>query len=74
MLCSTKILRHSPSFQRSIDHGEYVIELHAWRSPESDSFATFIYEKAAERLLRQFIGADENKVIRQALKRCEENS
>jgi hypothetical protein len=51
-----------------------VIELHAWRSPESASFATFIYEKAAERLLRHFTGADENKVIRQALKWCEENS
>jgi len=38
-----------------------VIELHAWRSPEIASFATFIYEKAAERLLRHFTGSDENK-------------
>jgi len=37
-------------------------------------FATFIYEKAAGRLLRHFIGTDENEVIRQALKWCEENS
>jgi hypothetical protein len=50
-----------------------VVELHAWRSPERTSFATFIYEKTAERLLRRFIGADENEVIRQALKWCEEN-
>jgi len=51
-----------------------VIELHAWRSPESDSFATFIHEKAAERLLRHFTGSDENKVIRQARAWCDENS
>jgi len=50
------------------DYGQYLIQLHAWRSPESDSFATFIYEKADERLLRHFTGADENKVIRQALR------
>ena len=34
----------------------------------------FIYEKAAERLLRHFTGWDENKVIRQARVWCEENS
>jgi hypothetical protein len=50
-----------------------VIQLHAWRSPESDSFATFTYEKVGERLLRHFTGSDENEVIRQALKWCEEN-
>jgi hypothetical protein len=50
-----------------------VIQLHAWLSPEIDSFATFIYEKAGEQLLRHFTGADENKVIRQALEWCEEN-
>jgi len=61
-------LRNLPSFRRSIDHDQYVIELHARRSPESASFATFIYEKADERLLRHFTGADENKVIRQALR------
>jgi hypothetical protein len=68
-----KRLRNLPSFQRSIDHGEYVIELHAWRSPESDSFATFNREKAAERLLRHFTGSDENKVIWQARVCCDEN-
>jgi hypothetical protein len=51
-----------------------VIELHAWRKPEGSSFATFIYEKTAERLLRYFTGADENEVIRQSLVWCERNS
>ncbi len=74
MLCSISILRNSPSFQRSIDHGQYVIELHGWRSPEIASFATFIYEKAAERLLRRFTGADENEVLRKARVWCDENS
>ena len=50
-----------------------MIELHAWRSPESASFAAFIYEKAGRRLLRHFTGSDENEVIRQAVKWCEEN-
>jgi hypothetical protein len=49
-----------------------VIELHAWRSTERTSFATFIYEKAADRLLRHFFGADENEVIRQSLVWCEQ--
>jgi hypothetical protein len=66
-------VRNSPSFQRAIDYGQYVIELHAWRSPECASFATFIYEKAGERLLRHFTGSDENEVIRQALTWCEKN-
>jgi len=43
-------VRNWPSFQRSIDHGHYLIDLHAWRSPETISFATFVYEKAAGRL------------------------
>ena len=34
-------------------------------------FATFIYEKAGERLLRHFTAPDENEVIRQALVWCE---
>jgi hypothetical protein len=68
------ILRNLPLFQRSIDHGQYVIELRAWRSPESARFARFIYEKAAERLLRHFTGSDENNVIRQARFWCDENS
>ena len=32
VVCSMRILRNSPSFQRSIDHRQYVIQLHAWRS------------------------------------------
>jgi len=36
-VCQGKCLRNSPSFQRSIDHGQYVIELHAWLSQEIDS-------------------------------------
>ena len=67
-------LRNLPSFQRSIDHGQYAIEFHAWRSPESANFATFIYERAGERLLRHFTGSDEYTVIRQALAWCDENS
>jgi hypothetical protein len=74
MLCSIKILRNLPSFQRSIDHSQYVIELHAWLRPESASFAAFIYEKAGERLLRHFTGSDENEVIRQAEVWCDEYS
>jgi hypothetical protein len=50
-------VRNSPSFQKSINHGHYAIELHAWRRPEGTSFAAFIYEKAAERLLRHFTGS-----------------
>jgi hypothetical protein len=53
-----KRLRNLPSFQRSIDHRQYVIQLHAWLSPKGVSFATFIFEKAGERLLRHFSGAD----------------
>jgi hypothetical protein len=67
-------VRNSPSFQRTIDRGQYVIELHAWLSPESASFATFIYEKAGERFLRHFTGSDENEVIRQARMWCEKNN
>jgi hypothetical protein len=67
-------LRNSPSLQRIVDHGNFSIELLAWRSAESCTFAAFIYEKAGERLLRHFTGSDENEVIRQALKWCEENS
>jgi len=51
-----KRLWNLPSFQRSIDHGQYVIQLHAWRNPEDASFVTFIFEKAGERLLRHFTG------------------
>jgi hypothetical protein len=69
-----KRLWNLPSFQRSIDYGQYVIQLHAWRSPEGASFATFIFEKARERLLRHFTGWDEKKVIRHTLVWCNENS
>jgi hypothetical protein len=38
-------------------------------------FATFIYEKAGERLFRErFTGSGQNEVIRQALMWCDENS
>ena len=74
MSLSGQKLRNSPSFQRSIDHGHFSIELHAWRSAESSTFATFIYEKASERLLRHFTDSNENEVIRQALVWCEKNS
>jgi hypothetical protein len=67
-------LKNSPSFQRSIDYGPFAIQLHAWRSAETCTFATFIYEKGSERLLRHITGTDENEVIRQALVWCEKNS
>jgi hypothetical protein len=66
-------LKNSQSFQQSIDHGSYSIELHAWRSAERTTFATFVYQRSGERLLRYFTGLDENEVIWQALKWCEEN-
>jgi hypothetical protein len=68
-----KRLRNLPSFQRSIDHGQYVIQLHAWPGPEDAGFAMFIFEKATELVLRHFIGTDENEVIRQARVWCDEN-
>jgi hypothetical protein len=71
---SEQDLRNSPSFQLAVDHGHFSIELHAWRSAERCTFATFIYEKASERLLRHFIGSDQNEIIRQALVWCDENS
>jgi len=49
------------------------IELRAWRSAERPTFATFVYQRSGERLLRYFTGSDENEVIWQALKWCEEN-
>ena len=64
-------LRNSPSFQQSMDHGAYSIELHAWRTAERATFATFVYQRSSERLLRHFTGSDE--VIRQPLKWYEEN-
>jgi hypothetical protein len=67
-------LKNSPSFQQGIDHGVYSIELHAWRSAELTTFATFVYQRSGERLLRYFTGSDENEVVWQALKWCEQNS
>ena len=66
-------MRNAASFQQSIDDGVYSIELHAWRSAERPTFATFVYQRSGERLLRYFKGSDENEVIRQAMKWCEEN-
>jgi hypothetical protein len=60
-------VRNSQSFQRSIDQGHFSIELHAWRSADAGIFATFVYAKSPERLIRHFTGSDENEVIRQAL-------
>ena len=48
-----------------------MIELHAWRHTADCTFATFIYEKAPERLLRHITGTDENEVIHRALVCCE---
>jgi hypothetical protein len=71
---SEQDLKNSPSFQLAVDHGHFSIELQAWRNAESSTFATFIYGKAGERVLRRFAGPDQNQVIWQALKWCEENS
>jgi hypothetical protein len=60
-------VRNPPSFQQSIDHGPLSIELHVWRSAERPTFATFVYQRSSERLLRYFTGPDENEVIWQAL-------
>src|SRR5262249_54839822 len=67
-------MRDSSSFQRSINHGHHVIELHAWRTPETCTFAAFIYEKAPRRLLLHIAGSDEDEVTRKALEWCEKNS
>jgi hypothetical protein len=70
---SEEKLRSSP-FQQSIDHGPYSIESHAWRSAESCTFATFVYQRSSEQLLWLFTGSDGNEVIWQSLKWCEQNS
>jgi hypothetical protein len=66
-------VRNSPSFQRSIDHGPHVVELHASRGAESDTYVTFIYEKDSDRLLGHIVGTDENEVIDLALAWSESN-
>jgi hypothetical protein len=37
-------------------------------------FASFVYHRSSERLLRHFTSSDENEVIWQTLKWCEENA
>jgi hypothetical protein len=74
MRLSEEKLRNSPSFQQSIDHDPYWIELLARRSAESRTFATFVYPRSSERLLRYFTNSDENEVIWQGPKWCEQNS
>jgi hypothetical protein len=54
-------VRNSRSFKRSIDHGRFSVELHVWLSVEKATFATFVYQKSSERLLRHFTGTDEMK-------------
>jgi hypothetical protein len=51
----------------------HSIELHAWRSAERTTFAPFVYQRSSERFLLYFTGSDENEVIWQALKWCEQN-
>jgi hypothetical protein len=67
-------MRNSASFQQSVDHGPFSIELHAWKSAERPTFATFVYQRSSERLLRYFTGSDENEFICQPLKWYEQNS
>jgi hypothetical protein len=69
-----KEVRDSPSFQRSIEHCSYVIDLHLWQKPDHATFATFVYEKPGERLLRHFANTNETEVIRKALVWCEKHS
>jgi hypothetical protein len=73
-VCVSQDVRNSPSFRCSIDHGHHVVELHASRSGDGGAFVTFIYERDPERLLRHFIGTDEDEVILQSLAWSEENS
>jgi hypothetical protein len=51
-----------------------VIDLHVWQKADHATFATFVYEKAGERLLRHFANANETEVIRKALVWCEKHS
>ena len=64
-------MKDSPSFQRRIEHCSYLVDLHIWQRGDHTMFATFVYEKAGERLLRHFANADETEVIRKALVWCE---
>jgi hypothetical protein len=67
-------VRNLPSFQRSIDRGQHLIESHGSRGVETGTFVTFIYDKDSARLLEHIIGTDENEVICQALVWSEKNS
>ena len=67
-------MRDSPSFQRSIEHCSYVIDLHLWQKDDHATFATFVYEKKSDRLLRHFANTNETEVIREALVWCERHS
>jgi hypothetical protein len=69
-----KEVRDAPSFQRSIEHCSYVIDLHLWQKADHATFATFVYEKTSERLLRHFANTNETEVIRKALVWCERHS
>jgi hypothetical protein len=69
-----KKVKDSPSFQRRIEHCSYIVDLHLWQRGDHSAFATFVYEKAGERLLRHFANTDETEVIRKALVWCERHS
>jgi hypothetical protein len=69
-----KEVRDSPSFQRSIEHCSYVIDLHLWQKTDHATFATFVYNKTGERLLRHFANTNETEVIRKALAWCERHA
>jgi hypothetical protein len=51
-----------------------VIDLHLWQKDDHATFATFVYEKQSERLLRHFANTNETEVIRKALVWCERHS
>jgi hypothetical protein len=51
----------------------HVVELHASRGVESDTYVTFVYEKDSDRLLRHIVGTDQNEVIDLALAWSESN-
>jgi hypothetical protein len=70
----SKEMRDSPSFQRGIEHGSYVIDLHLWQKTDHATFATFVYEKKSGLLLRHFANTNETEVIRKALVWCERHS
>jgi hypothetical protein len=67
-------VRNSPSFQRSIEHCSYVIDLHVWQKADQTTFATFVYEKAGPRLIRYFANSNETEAIRKALVWCEHHA